>query len=74
MLNTTRPSLSRHRPERLPARYSLQAVNPATGKAIARLYSTIEAALDRGAALMDSGYCIEIWSPASLEKRRRALH
>lgn len=55
----------------LQACYSLQAVHPATGTAFDKKYPTMEAALAHGSALMDDGYCIEIWSPADLEKRPR---
>jgi hypothetical protein len=68
MLVIDTPHRPRNRLQKPPARYSLQAFHPATGKAIGRRYATIEAALDRGAALMQGGYCFEIWSPDFLEK------
>lgn len=56
------------RRRRSPVHFALRAFDPATGEAIGAMFATIEAALGRGAELMEGGYCFEIWSPAWLEK------
>jgi len=63
-----KPPPRRARPD---VRFALQAFHPATGEAVGARFVRIEAALGRGAALMQGGYCFEIWSPASLEKSDR---
>jgi hypothetical protein len=49
----------------------LKAIHPPTGKTFHRGYTSMRAALARGVALVRNDYCIEIRSPAFLEKRSR---
>lgn len=51
------------------AAYSMQAEHPQTGDVVREGYAAMKAAVARAADLIQAGYSIEIWSPASLERR-----
>jgi len=51
------------------AAYSVQAEHSQTGDVVREGYATMNAAVMRAADLIQAGYSIEIWSPASLERR-----
>ena len=48
--------------------YTVQAEHPKTGDAVSASYATMNAALARSIELLQAGYSLEIWSPASLEE------
>ena len=50
------------------AAYSVHAEHSQTGDVVREGYATLQAAVARAAELLQAGYSIEIWSPASLEK------
>jgi hypothetical protein len=50
------------------AAYSVQAQHSKTGDVVREGHATMKAAVARAIALMQAGYSIEIWSPASLEE------
>ena len=50
------------------AAYSVQAEHSQTGDAVREGYATMHAAVIRAVDLIQAGYSIEIWSPASLER------
>src|SRR6266436_1116137 len=48
--------------------YSVRAKHSKTGDVIRESHATLKAAVSRGVELVQAGYSIEIWSPASLEE------
>jgi hypothetical protein len=51
------------------AAYSVQAKHSQMGDVVREGYATMTAAVARAADLIQAGYSIEIWSPASLERQ-----
>jgi hypothetical protein len=49
--------------------YSLEVENPRTGATIFENHISLAAAIARAAKLIQAGYCVGIWSAASLEHR-----
>ena len=49
--------------------YLLQGQHSAAGNAVAESFTTLRSAVIRASELIEAGYVIEIWSPASLESQ-----
>ena len=66
--------LGRHPPRRrvaidtLQAAYSLELENPGSGETTVETYASLRAAVARAAQLIQAGYSVGIWSPASFEE------
>jgi len=48
--------------------YSLELENPDSGEATVETYASLPAVVARAAQLIQAGYSIGIWSPASFER------
>ena len=51
------------------AAYSVQAKHSQMGDVVREGYATMRAGVARAADLIEGGYGVEIWSPASLERQ-----
>jgi len=67
-------ALGRHPPRRpvgidtVEGAYSLELENPDSGQAMVETYASLPAVVARAAQLIQAGYSIGIWSPASFER------